>query len=75
MKTALMILLFASSAFAQSAPSATGTAAAAGCGPADFSVAVKSDGSSHPVTQPEPGKALVNFLQDDKVFDSRPARL
>ena len=63
MKTVLMILLFASSAFAQNAPSATGTAAAPGCGPADF---------SHPVTQPEPGKALVYFLQDDKVFVSRP---
>jgi len=72
MKTVLMILLFASSAFAQNAPSATGTAAAPGCGPADFSFAVKSDGSSHPVTQPEPGKALVYFLQDDKVFVSRP---
>jgi hypothetical protein len=72
MKTALMILLFASSAFAQSAPSATDSAAAPGCGPGDFSFAVKSDGSSHPVTQPEPGKALIYFLQDDKVFDSRP---
>jgi hypothetical protein len=72
MKTALLILLFASSAFAQNAPPATGTAAAPGCGPADFSFAVKSDGSSHPVTQPESAKALVYFLQDDKVFDSRP---
>jgi hypothetical protein len=70
MKTALMIL--ASSAFAQGAPSATGSAAAPGCGPADFKFEVKSSDSSHPVTQPEPGRALVYFLQDDKVFESRP---
>jgi Protein of unknown function (DUF2846) len=72
MKTALVILLFASSAFAQTAPAPTGTAAAPGCGPADFSFEVKSDGSSHPVSQPKTGKALVYFMQDDKVFESRP---
>ena len=72
MKTALMILLFASSAFPQGAPSATGTAAAPGCGPADFKFEVKPSDSSHPVTQPEPGKALVYFMQDDKVFESHP---
>jgi uncharacterized protein DUF2846 len=72
MKTALVILLFASSAFAQSVPAPTGSAAAPGCGPADFSFAVRSDGSSHPVSQPEPGKALVYFLQDDTAFDSSP---
>jgi Protein of unknown function (DUF2846) len=72
MKAALMVLLFASSVFAQKAPSATGVATAPGCGPADFSFAVKSDGSSHPVTRPEPGKALIYFEQDDKLFDSRP---
>jgi hypothetical protein len=33
---------------------------------------VKSEGSNHPVTQPEPGKALVYFLQDDDHFYSRP---
>ena len=72
MKSALMILLFASSVFAQSAPSPTGTATAPGCGPADFSFDVKSSSSTHPVSQPEPAKALVYFLQDDKVFESRP---
>jgi hypothetical protein len=72
MKTAFMILLFASSAFAQSPPAPTGTASAPACGPADFSFAVKSDGSSHPVSQPEPGKALVYFLQDDTAYDSFP---
>jgi hypothetical protein len=72
MKTALIILLFASSVFAQGAPSATGTAAAPGCGPADFKFEVKSSDSSHPVTQPEAGEALIYFLQDDKVFESHP---
>jgi hypothetical protein len=72
MKTALMILLCASSAFAQGAPSATRSAGAPGCGPADFKFEVKSSDSSHPVAQPETGRALVYFLQDDKVFESRP---
>jgi Protein of unknown function (DUF2846) len=72
MKTALMILLLASSALAQSAPAPTGTATVPGCGPADFSFSVKSDGSSHPVSQPEPGKALAYFLQDDRTFESHP---
>jgi hypothetical protein len=43
-----------------------------GCSPANFSFAVKSDGSRHPVSQPEAGKALVYFLQDDKAFESHP---
>ncbi len=51
MKAALMILLFASSVFAQSAPSPTGTATAPGCGPADFSFDVKSS-SFDPSGQP-----------------------
>jgi hypothetical protein len=72
MKAALMILLFASSTVAQNTPPATGNAAAPGCRPTDFKFEVKSSDSSHPVTQPEPGKALVYFLQDDKVFESRP---
>jgi len=72
MKTALMILLFASSALAQGAPSPTSTAATPGCGSTDFKFEVKSSDSSHPVTQPEAGKALVYFLQDDKVFASHP---
>jgi Protein of unknown function (DUF2846) len=58
--------------FAQNAPPPTGSAAAPGCGPANVSFDVKSSGSSHPVSQPEPGKALVYFLQEDKVFESRP---
>jgi len=72
MKTALMILLFASSSFAQGAPSATGGAAAPDCAPADFKFEVKSGDSSRPVTQPEPGRALLYFLQEDKVFESCP---
>lgn len=70
MKTILAILLFASSAFAQGAP--TGTAVAPGCGPDGENFNVKSNGRTHPTIQPEAGKAVVYFLQDDKSFESRP---
>lgn len=74
MKPALMllVLLFAIPAFAQNAPAANASAEAAGCGPDNVSFSVKSNRSTHPVTQPESGKALVYFLQDDKIFASRP---
>jgi len=70
MKTMLLILLFATSAFAQNAPN--GTAAAPGCGPEGGGFKVKSNDRQHPFVQPEAGKALVYFLRDDKFFDSRP---
>jgi hypothetical protein len=69
-KTLLIVLLFATSAFAQNAP--VGTAAAPGCGPEEGGFKVKSNDRQHPFVQPEPGKALVYFLQEDKVFESRP---
>lgn len=72
MRLPLLFLLFATSALAQNVPPPTGSPAAPGCGPANVSFDVKSSGSSHPVSQPEPGKALVCFLQEDKVFESRP---
>ena len=72
MKTALMIFLFASGIFAQSAPPATASAVAPGCGPATENFEVKSSGSSHPVIQPEAGKALVYFLQDDHDYTNHP---
>lgn len=70
MKFILAFFLLASASFAQNPP--TGTAMAPGCGPEQGSFKVKSDEHRHPVTQPEPGKALVYFLQEDKVFESRP---
>ena len=60
MKTALIALLFAASAFAQE-PSA-GVASA--CGPKDGSFNVKLDESQHTLEQPEPGKARVYFIQE-----------
>jgi hypothetical protein len=33
---------------------------------------VKTDGERHPVTEPEPGMALVYFLEDDSEFGSIP---
>ncbi len=42
------------------------------CGPADVSFDVKTDATQHPVAQPEPGTALLYFLQDDSTFGARP---
>jgi len=68
----LVSLLFAMPAFAQDAPEADASAVAPGCGTDNLKFAVKSNSSTHPVSKPEPGKALVYFIQDDKYFFSRP---
>src|SRR5947209_17835484 len=68
--TALLCLAFATISFAQNAP--TGTAAAPGCGAENIKFDVTTDRSKHPFVKPEPGKALVYFLQDDSYFQSRP---
>jgi hypothetical protein len=60
MKTALVALLLAASAFAQ-APPAPPTAA---CGPPGVSFKVKLDSSQHTLVQPDPGKARIYFFQD-----------
>ena len=60
MKSALIALLFAASAFAQNT---SGTATSA-CGPKDASFDVKLDKTQHTLAQPEPGKALVYFIQE-----------
>jgi hypothetical protein len=72
MKTFLVILLvtFASAAFAQSA--SPQTPGAPGCGSDNTKFDVTSDKSKHAFTQPDPGKALIYFLQDDSRFESRP---
>jgi hypothetical protein len=60
MKIALALLLAGSSLLAQSqAPNPR-----AACGPADVSFSVKLDKSFVPLTQSEPGKALVYLIQD-----------
>jgi uncharacterized protein DUF2846 len=60
MKSALIALLFAASAFAQE-PSAVATSA---CGLNSSSFQVKLDTSQHTIVQPDPGKALVYFIQE-----------
>jgi hypothetical protein len=59
MKSVLVMMLLAVSAFAQEQP---GTVAAA-CGPKE-AFAVKLDQSQHTLAQPEPGRARVYFVQD-----------
>jgi hypothetical protein len=60
MKSVLIALLFASCAFAQE-PSAVATAS---CGPKDASFDVKLDKTQHTLAQPDPGKALIYFIQE-----------
>jgi hypothetical protein len=67
---AVIFLSLALPAFGQSQPS--GTAVAPGCGPANIEFDVKTDNKQHPTAQPEGGKAIVYFLQDDADFNSRP---
>jgi len=81
MKIAFALLLLASFLFAQNlfaqnqvgAPTpTTASATAAGCGQGDVRFDVKSDSQQHPMVQPEDGKAVLYFVQDDKQFLSRP---
>jgi len=65
MKVALLALLFVAPAFAQAPPTASTTA----CGPENSNFNVKPDDSQHSLAQPEPGKALVYFIQE-KAADS-----
>jgi hypothetical protein len=61
MKSALIVLLFAASAFAQK-PSGAATSA---CGPKDTSFDVKLDKTQHTLAEPDPGKALVYFILEN----------
>jgi len=56
MRIALVIVFLAASAFAQSSAPA--------CGPDETDFEIKLDKSQHVLTQPEPGKARVYFIQD-----------
>ena len=66
----LAVLLHTSPASAQNNP--TGAAVIPGCGVPDTKFDVKTDKGQHPVTQPDAGKALVYFIEDDSDFDSTP---
>ena len=64
-----VLLLFAVPAFAQDA---AGTVVApGGCGPDDQKFEVKTE-KQHPLGQPEAGKALVYFIEDDTAYGSFP---
>ncbi len=67
-----LLFFFATSAFAQNAPAHTETAAAPGCGDPKIKFDVSTNRSQHPFAKPDPGKALIYFLQDETNFLSRP---
>ena len=71
MKTALMFFLLASPVFAQSTP--TDIALTPACGPDNSKFEVKTVKSRRPPIQPEAGKALAVFVEDDSQFSSHPA--
>jgi hypothetical protein len=66
----LVVLLFAGLAFAEDKP--IGTALPPVCGAAGAKFDVKTDSGRHPASEPETGKALVYFLEDDSEFGSTP---
>lgn len=72
MKTSLFILFFALATTGFAQITSPGTAVAPGCGAEHIKFDVKTDRSKHPFLKPEPGKALVYFLQDDSYFQSWP---
>jgi len=67
MRSILLLCLFASPAFAQSA---AGVAVAPGCGASDVSFSVETDKNQHPFAKPDVGKALVYFVEDDSDFNA-----
>jgi hypothetical protein len=60
MRSALVVMLLAASAFAQNKSAVI----AAACGPKGVTFDVKRDEFQHTFAQPEPGKARVYFVQD-----------
>ena len=69
MRTTLLLLFLASSAWAQRTPGIA--TAEAACGPKGVRFDVKTDSSQHPAPNPEPGKALVYVVEDQR-SDQRP---
>jgi hypothetical protein len=72
MKALAAMVLFAVALPASGQSQPASTAVAPGCGPANIEFDVKTDNKQHPTAQPDAGKALVYFLQDDADFNSRP---
>jgi Protein of unknown function (DUF2846) len=60
MRIIVLAMLLTVSAFAQTSPAA----ATAACGPENVTFNVKLDESQHALSQPEPGKALIYFIQE-----------
>ena len=77
MSASLIILLFASWLVSPAAALAgpetqSNSLGAPGCGPASIKFDVETDHNQHAVPNPEAGKALFVFLQDDAQFNSTP---
>jgi hypothetical protein len=70
MKTLLVVLLLCAAAWAQGA--STASAVAPGCSSDNIKFEVKTNKSQHPVAQPEAGKAVVYFVDDDTEFEFLP---
>lgn len=64
MKILLAVVLFALSAFAQD--QAAIASAEAACGPTRIQFEVSADKSQHSAPKPEPGKALVYIVEDER---------
>lgn len=78
MKATVAVLFFSSfilTATALAQNPSMGTAVAPGCGITDIKFDVKTDKSQHPVVQPQSGKAVVYFVEDDTQFQSKPTPL
>ena len=69
---ASLLVVAAAATFAPSSRAHTASASAPGCGTTDTKFEIKTVSSSHPYVKPEPGKAMVYFLQDDTAFASHP---
>jgi hypothetical protein len=67
---AVFLFLIASPALAQNMPA--GTVATPPCGQSDVHFDVKTDGKVHPMAQPEAGKAMLYFIEDDSNYQSFP---
>lgn len=65
MRIALVALLFAASAFAQNRSAALPAA----CGPKNVSFDLQLVDSKRKLVQPDPGKAIVYFIQDNGFMD------
>jgi hypothetical protein len=63
MKAALVVILLAVSALAQDVSTA---AAESACGPSDAQFAIKTKVGEHPPAQPDPGRALVYVIEEQK---------